>query len=135
MDDRDINNVHAWRMLQRGKASPDDQKLAFEIHKAIASEEKGKQFSVTTSRNLLLDMLIYRENIPKSKAYKVVEAVEHVSDDTARKDYNAWEQQAPEERKIETERYFRAQSNFEGQEKGDAKAARIQAAIKEMMGE
>ncbi|XKH00788.1 hypothetical protein LG325_11935 [Marinobacter nauticus] len=134
MDDRDINNVHAWRMLQNGKATPADQKLAFEIHKAITHEEKRKTFSVSTDRNLTLELLIHREEIPRTKAYAIVAQLECVSIDVVRKDYKAWENQTPDERQMETERYNRAQSNFIDEKERKAKTARLISAIKQVTG-
>lgn len=131
MDDKDIDNVHAWRMLQKGKVSPEDAKRIFETHQAISTEESRKRYSVTTGRNLVLDMLIYREEIPRTKAFSIVAAVEGVSDDsTIRKPYLEWEKQDPDLTKLETERYYRERSNFITQAESDQKTARIQQAVK-----
>jgi hypothetical protein len=134
MDDKDINNIHAWRMWQKGKATAEDQLRTFEIHKAILSKESRKECSVTTGRNLLLDMLIHRDGVPKGKAYKIVGYVENVSGGTVRKDYNAWEKQSPEDRQFDANRYYEAQSNFIDQGLLDTKLERLQAAIKDVMG-
>jgi len=136
MDDKDIDNVHAWRMIQKGNAGAEDQKLAFKIHKALLSEEGRKKYSITTARNLLLDLLIEREKIPKTKAYKIVGIVENVSGvDTIRKDYNAWEKLDQSEQKAAAKRYYSNKSNFTDLEESKKKLDKLNEAIKKVMGD
>jgi len=130
MDDKDINNIHAWRMLQKGRASPEDQKLAFKIHSDLLTYEQRKRWSITTGRNLLLDMLIHRDKIPKTRAYAIVADAECVSDSSIRKPYLEWEKQTPESRTKESDLYYKNHSNFSNQAESDARTARIQNAVK-----
>jgi hypothetical protein len=133
MDDKDINNIHAWRMLQKGRASPEDQKLAFKIHSDLLTHEQRKRWSITTGRNLLLDILIHREKILKTKAYAIVADVENVHEDSIRKPYLDWEKQTPKSRTTERDLYYKNRSSFINQAESDARTARIQNAVKAHM--
>jgi len=129
MDDKDINNVHAWRMFQKGRASPEDQKLAFKIHNYLLTDEPEKNCSITTGRNLLLELLIHRDKIPKTLAYAIVAGVESVHPDSIRKPYLDEEKQNPKLRNEKREEYFNSRSNFINQAKSDARTVRIQKAV------
>lgn len=131
MNDEDIDNIHAWLMLQKGKASPADQIRAFEIHKALLKEEKRKLYYVTTERNLLLDLMIHRDGIKRSVAYDIVSTIEDVSLDQIRKPYNQWEKMTSEDRRAEAERYFKNRSNFIDLEEQKEKTRRIQDEVKQ----
>lgn len=131
MDDKDIDNIHAWLMLQKGKASPADQVRAFEIHKALLNEEKRKRYYVTTARNLLLDLMIHREGIDRGVAYEILSTVEGLSLDQIRKPYNEWEKMPSGERRVEAERYFNGRSNFIDIEEQKEKTRRITEAIRQ----
>jgi hypothetical protein len=113
MDDKDINNIHAWNMFQKESASSADQNIIKKIVKHLLhKEEDGKSFSVTTPRNLLLDLLIEREGFTKQQAYWKVSKIYNKGVDAISKPYVDWGKQSSEEKKEEADRYFKSQSNF-----------------------